>query len=86
MDPAKAAEQFLQGGAASGYALALLFAIAIVWLVKRLLSSQDALIAAKDEHRQDITKYAVMSESLKNAMSSQAEAMKMLLDSYKERR
>ncbi len=82
----KAGEQFLTGGAGAGYALALLFACAIIWLVNRLLKSQDALIAAKDEHRADVTKYAALSESLKNAMNSMVENNKSILDAYRDER
>lgn len=81
----KAVDKFLEGGASTGLALSLLFACAIVWLVNKLLKSQDALVAAKDAHREDVTKYAIMSEALKNAMTSQTEAMKTLMEAYKEK-
>lgn len=82
----KAVEQFLSGGAGAGYALALLFAIAIIWLANRLLKSQDALISSKDQHRADIEKYAILSEANKNAIVSNTDTIKAFMDAYKEAR
>lgn len=82
----KAAERFLDGGASSGYALALMFLLAIVWLTHRLLKSQDAMMAEKDAHRETVSKLGPLVESVKNATNAQTETMKLLMDSYKERR
>lgn len=67
--------------------IAILFLIgAVVWLTKRLLALQDALLAAKIEHKDDAVKFAGLTEVMKNQMQSQADLMKLTLQALGERR
>lgn len=65
---------------------AVIFLIAtVIWLTKKLFQTQDNVLAVKDAHKEDAVKFAASSESLKSAMQTQAELMKMVLDELRHR-
>lgn len=66
--------------------IAILFLIAaVVWLTKRLLLAQDDLLTAKEAHKDDAVKFAGLTEVMKSQMQSQADLMKLTLETLRER-
>jgi len=59
---------------------------AVVWLTRRLLQAQDDLLAAKEAHKDDAVKFAGLTEVMKNQMQSQADLMKLTLETLREGR
>lgn len=64
----------------------LLTISALIFVTKRLLATQDALLLAKEEHKNDAVKFAAMGEVFKNQMQVQAELMKATIDRLQDRR
>jgi alpha-acetolactate decarboxylase len=66
--------------------IAIVFLIgAVMWLTKKLFATQDQVLAAKEAHKDDAIKFATMTEVFKNQMQTQAELMKMTLETLQDR-
>lgn len=66
--------------------IAIVFLIgAVMWLTRKLFETQDHVIRAKEAHKDDAVKFAIASESLKSAMQTQAELMKITLEAVRDR-